>query len=264
MAIDEQYASPGLRWGLLQDDYPEATNEYTLITAEGIPGGHPFAGPDDEFVLCTIAFPLPCRKAPAYGWKPLSEARNRDDESYAALRTKALGRALKDAGYPDKLPDLKALTFWRKRSAEIDAMTLGHPLEIDSTNEVVAALDAAAESTPDAVGHDERGDVVDATVSQIQEIVDDREKHSQQESVQVNSDSTEGDSPEFDIGDGLDEKRVELMEVIAGLDPDTIARLKGFVSDNDLVEDLSTWGAEELDNLEGWLLSPVANSDDGR
>jgi len=235
MAIDEQYATPGLRWGLLQDDYPGANADYELVTADKIPGGHPFARDDEKFVLCTVSFPADSGKSPAYGWKPLSEARKQDDESFAALRTKALGRALKDAGYPDKLTDLRVLTVWRKRTAEVQALASGHLAEIGEGTEVVAAIAAASESTPDAPGRDDAAghddEVVDA------EVVNDQP------------------SPQFSVGDGSDEKRAYLMEVIMGLAEDVVERLKTFASENGMQEDLSTWDEEALDHLEAWLES---------
>lgn len=255
MAIDEQYASPGLRWGLLQDDYPGATNEFRLVTADGIPGGHPFARDDERFVLCTITFPEGTGKSPAYGWKPLSEARKSDDESYAALRTKALGRAIKDAGYPDKLPDLKALTIWRKRTAEVAALAAGHVQAIDSTEHVMAALEAAAESTPDATSHDERGSNDD---------IDDAEIVEEPAAVVINDSSQNYNNydeipsptaPQFSVGDGFDEKRSELMEVIMGLEEEVVTQLKDFASQNGMPEDLSMWNEEALDHLEAWLAS---------
>lgn len=239
MAIDAQYASPGLRWGLLQDDYPGANAEYELVTAEKIPGGHPFARDGEKFVLCTIHFPADSDKSPAYGWKPLSEARKQDDESFAALRTKALGRALKDAGYPDKLTDLRALTVWRKRTAEVQALASGHVAEIGEGTDVVAAIEAAAESTPDAAGHDDSAghddDVVEA------ELIDENE-HTPKPAAQ-----------QFNVGDGFDEKRSDLMEVILGLDEDAVAQLKDFATQNQMQEDLNTWDEEALDHLEAWL-----------
>jgi len=259
MAIDEQYASPGLRWGLLQDDYPGASNEYRLVTADDIPGGHPFASPGEEFVLCTITFPPAFHKSPAYGWKPLSEARKRDDESYAALRTKALGRAIKDAGYPDKLPDLKALMVWRKRAAEIGALAAGNSGVLDSTHEALAALDEAAEPTPDGDETHDKIDNDEVSESPTDEQPEERTAVSAIQGVLPGDDRyvepEQAIGPQYSVGDGSDEKRSELMEVILGLDNDSIAQLREFSSSNGMTEDLADWDGNALEHLEAWLSS---------
>lgn len=236
MAIDDNYASPGLRWGLLQDDFPGAHATYELVQAHAIPGGHPFSNPNDDFVLCTITFPSGVNKVSAYGWKPLSAALKQTDEQYAALRTKALGRALKDAGYPDNLNDLRALTAWRHRQAEIGAISSGHvagELTAGTEKELSAALDAAA-SPEDEAGFDEGDpDVVEAEI------------------VEETSPDATPDAPEE--GYNADEHRATLLEVIAGMGSQDQEWLRGKFMEGAISENAAEWTPDQMWQIDEWM-----------
>lgn len=154
------YASPGLRWGLLLADYPDSKWAARVGTAEdvGIPGDFAGAG---AFCIVTINFPPEANLEPVLGWKPTKPRGEPDD--WNVLCTKALGRALKRAGYPGSLPDLNALLRWRHRLAEIEAVRAGKPIPerpapIREPEQVGAAPDPDREDEDDVVDGDDAPD----------------------------------------------------------------------------------------------------------
>jgi hypothetical protein len=127
MALSATYASPGLRWGLLLEDHPAATYEFTTALAEDFGVPQDFGG-DAMVCVATIKRPgLP----DVVAWKapgPEGTGHGKDQrtpDGWNILQTKTLGRALKRAGYPDDMPSLKALVLWRQRNAEVAAITGG-------------------------------------------------------------------------------------------------------------------------------------------
>jgi hypothetical protein len=174
--ISESYASPGLRLGLLLEDHPGAIYDFDLVTGTevGIPEAY---GGDRKFCLCTIRFPGPDR-ADVTAWKPVGASGSPDE--WNVLCTKTLGRALKRAGYPDDLKDLKALVLWRQRTAEIGAIEAGtaqlalapasQQEAAPHTDEMQRALSAAAVATSGAVGSDDRSGT-DEDVAMLLELV---------------------------------------------------------------------------------------------
>jgi hypothetical protein len=170
-AISEFYASPGLRLGLLLEDHPEATYDFQLVTGADIGVPDKFGG-DKQFCLATIRFPI--GRSDVTAWKPVPASGTADD--WNILCTKTLGRALKRAGYPDDLKDLKALVLWRQRDAEIAAIRGGAELSLPSANAIAAlpaadpmqaALDEAGVTSDEAIGGDEDADVIDASPNEI-------------------------------------------------------------------------------------------------
>jgi len=156
-AISEFYASPGLRLGLLLDDHPGATYDFKLATGSEIGVPDQF-GSDKQFCLATIKFPRV--RADVTAWKPVPAGGTPDD--WNILCTKTLGRALKRAGYPDDLKDLKALVLWRQRDAEIAAIragTIQHALP--SAN----SIDASPNSDPMQIALSNAGVASDEQVS---------------------------------------------------------------------------------------------------
>lgn len=140
------FASTNLRWALLLEDHPNAERIYRVVPGEelGIPEGY---GRDFSYVVCSIFIP---GRQTAEGHKEMGKKGDPDD--WKRLRTSALGSALKSAGYPDNLPDLKALLAWRKKVHELKG-------EID------AALDAAATDEPDEELDPEGADAATASPS---------------------------------------------------------------------------------------------------
>jgi hypothetical protein len=152
--IPATYASPNMRWALLLYDHPGAW--YTSKLVKPVDAGVPreFAGTHD-LVEVTIHFPADVALAPVTATKPaVSRAKTPDD--WNILVTKTLGRALKKAGYPDDMQELRALMFWRQRTAEVERLSL-----LPATAELPAAradetpLLQAGREQPDEVGADD-------------------------------------------------------------------------------------------------------------
>jgi hypothetical protein len=169
--ISESYASPGLRLGLLLEDHPEATYDFRLATGDEIGVPDEYGGGTKKFCVCTISFGE--NRAPVIAWKPVSG--NGTPDEWNILCTKTLGRALKRAGYPDDLHDLKALVLWRQREAEIAAIKGGALPDVRP----VAAIEAAPESDPmqaaleaAAVGDAEQVTVDDVADGEVVEVAD--------------------------------------------------------------------------------------------
>ena len=179
--ISESYASPGLRLGLLLGDHPDATYTFDLVSGDAIGVPESYGG-GKQFCLCTIRFGA--GRAEVTAWKPVADKGTPDE--WNILCTKTLGRALKRAGYPDDLHDLKALVLWRQRDAEIAAIKAGtQTLALPTANVIAAvptvdpmqvALDAAGVSDSEAVGADEvdyeTGEIVTADPEEVAMLAD--------------------------------------------------------------------------------------------
>jgi hypothetical protein len=216
--ISESYASPGLRLGLLLEDHPDAT--YTFEMKSGAELGIPAKfGGDGDFCVCTIRFANGRSEVQAY--KPLPE--KGDAETWNTICTKTLGRALKRAGYPDDLRDLKALVLWRQREAEIAAIRGGTAqVSIPPANAIAAlgapdpvqqALDEAAVADPEQVGAD---DVVDG------ELV-------------------------------LDGARATVAELVDGLDKREYANYLGYLRTIGAPEDVHRMSDDQIEDVLAWL-----------
>ncbi len=160
--IDPNYASPNIRWALLLEDHPGTTYHFESAA------GHLADVPDnwgggDEHCVCTITFPPESGLEPVRAAKAVAEALEvrrsgknvileRSSELWSKLCTMTLGRALKRAGYPDDMTELKALMLWRRRLAEVAAVAAG--------SEPVAALPPAANDQLDAAGRPSEEDAV--------------------------------------------------------------------------------------------------------
>ena len=132
MPIAEQYMSPNLRWGLYLQDHPGAPQPVFAIvapTATDVPAGFctdEAGAAVTDFVRCTLCDAE--GRVVAVGDKeiPSKEKRRtgqvvvfrRTAESWRKLRTMALGRALKAAGYPDMSTDLRVFLQYRHRLIE--------------------------------------------------------------------------------------------------------------------------------------------------
>lgn len=114
-AIDENYVSPHTRFALLLDDHPEADHHFGWASADelGIPPS--WAQGYSEFVTCTIEIP---GHKPVVRWKEIADDEDRNPEELVKAQAKALGRAARAAGYPDRMQDLRAMVLWRQRKAE--------------------------------------------------------------------------------------------------------------------------------------------------
>lgn len=98
---------------MFKADWPDATVEFSEGTAAdaGIPGS--FSKKDEKVCIATITrFSGDDRVL--VGYKTLSDAKGRDTDAWNVLCSKAMGRALKKAGYPDNMNDLKVLMRFRE------------------------------------------------------------------------------------------------------------------------------------------------------
>lgn len=122
--IAEDYVSPSVRWGILKQDFPQAVAEFShcLGSEIGIPDNF---GGKDEYCVAQILL-RPEDELPVTGYKPVSDAKaNKGDhpsDAWNVLCTKALGRALKRAGYADTASDMKLVVQYKQRLAEHDAI----------------------------------------------------------------------------------------------------------------------------------------------
>lgn len=151
--LREGYASPGLRWGLLLEDHPNATVSFAYGTASeyDVPPGY-----GGDLPVCVATIDFGSDRPPITAYKVVPD--RGDPDAWNLLCTKTLGRALKRAGYPDDMPSLRALVLWRQRNAEVEAIEGGHVLQ---------ALEAPKPAEDDdlsraAVDHDD--DAIDAEV----------------------------------------------------------------------------------------------------
>lgn len=235
--ISESYASPGLRLGLLLEDHPEATYTFEMMSGEDLGIPERFGG-DGDFCVCTITFANGRSKVQAY--KPLPN--KGDADTWNIICTKTLGRALKRAGYPDDLHDLKALVLWRQREAEISAIRGGTAqISLPSANAIAAlaapdpvqqALDAAAVRDPEQTGQDEGdGDggyddeVTDA------ELVDDEAPARRSE----------------------DDPRDMVAELVDGLNKREFANYLGYLKTIGASEEVERMTDDQIDDVLAWL-----------
>ena len=121
--IAEDYVSPSVRWGILKQDYPDAVVEFTqrLGTEIGIPENF---GGKDQYCVAQITL-RPSDPDVVMGYKPISDARSgkgdHASDAWNVLCTKAMGRALKRAGYADTAGEMRVLVQYKQRLAEQDA-----------------------------------------------------------------------------------------------------------------------------------------------
>ena len=133
MAIAEDYVSPSVQWGILKQDYPQAVVEFSHCKGSEI-GIPPKFGGDEEYCVASILL-RPTDQLPITGYKPFSDAQTRkgdhSSDAWNVLCTKALGRALKRAGYADTASEMRVLVQYKQRLAEHEA------IKFDSVGDVV-------------------------------------------------------------------------------------------------------------------------------
>lgn len=201
--ISPTYASPGLRWGLALEDHAEAYVEFEerLGSDLGIPESQ---GGNDPFCVATIHFPDDTKRKPVLGYKALAShidgTLDHPSDRWNILCTKALGRALKRAGYPDDMNDLKALVHWRQRDAEIKAIESGAATIALTASQPDRALDAAGKRDSEATSEDDADAPDTETVDAI--VVDD-----------------DADTADPTLIPCSDESKAELRKAITALGP---------------------------------------------
>jgi hypothetical protein len=97
---------------MFKADWPDATVEFTEGTAAeaGVPAS--FSKKDEKVCIATVTRFK--GDTPFIGYKSISDAKGRDTDAWNVLCSKAMGRALKKAGSPDNMNDLKVLMRFRE------------------------------------------------------------------------------------------------------------------------------------------------------
>lgn len=108
----DDYISTSLRWSMFKADWPDATVEFSEGTAAdaGIPST--FSKKDEKVCIATVTRFK--GDTPFIGYKSFADAKGRDTDAWNVLCSKAMGRALKKAGSPDNMNDLKVLMRFRE------------------------------------------------------------------------------------------------------------------------------------------------------
>lgn len=118
MAGLEGYVSPYLRKAVFDRMYPGSIVEYDVIPmAEAFPETHQrYPGKAEMAIRCTVIKP---DGTYVVGYKEIDLADEKSGraiaqtpENFAKDQTKALGRALRDAGIPQKVDELQSLMRW--------------------------------------------------------------------------------------------------------------------------------------------------------
>jgi len=145
--IPATYAGAWMRWALYLHDHPAAA-EPTFDVTNGddprvqIPDEFSGAGADangevipTRYVVCTLD---PCDGSrPETAWKDIPHTETKYGKTTAFPKTPdnwrkvcagALGRALKEAGYPDDSRELAGVIAWRRRDIELRALASGAPV----------------------------------------------------------------------------------------------------------------------------------------
>ena len=109
----DDYLSTSVRWALFKADWPDASVEFSEGSAidTGIPAA--FSKKEERVCIATITRHADDNR-PIIGYKTVSDAKVRDTDGWNTLCSKAMGRALKKAGYPDTMTDLKLLMRFRE------------------------------------------------------------------------------------------------------------------------------------------------------
>jgi hypothetical protein len=115
MAIADDYLSTSLRWSLFKADWPEGAIEFHEASAEDLEIPKSFRK-DGEMICVATLTRFPNDPTPIVAFKSESsvDTKSRDTDGWHSLTSKAMGRALKKAGYPDRMADLKVLMNFRK------------------------------------------------------------------------------------------------------------------------------------------------------
>ena len=160
--IAEDYVSPSVRWGLLKQDHPDAVGEFTHCTGEEIGIPAKFGGSEDYCVANILL--RPTDDMPIIGYKPFSDAQIRKNDhasdAWNVLCTKALGRALKRAGYADTASEMRVLVQYKQRLAEHEAIKIdsgaeeGQPTTTSNSQFVEAETEAPVSTPPTTVDDD--------------------------------------------------------------------------------------------------------------
>lgn len=110
----EDYLSTSVRWAMFKADWPDASIEFSESTPSEIGIPSTFSKKDEKICVAHVTR-YKGDESPIVAYKAESDVRGpKDTDSWHALCSKAMGRAMKKAGYPDTMTDLKILMKFRE------------------------------------------------------------------------------------------------------------------------------------------------------
>lgn len=110
----EDYLSTSVRWAMFKADWPDASIEFSESTPSEIGIPSTFSKKDEKICVALVTR-YKGDESPIVAYKAESDVRGaKDTDSWHALCSKAMGRAMKKAGYPDTMTDLKILMKFRE------------------------------------------------------------------------------------------------------------------------------------------------------
>ncbi len=247
--ISETYASPQLRLGLLLVDHPGSSHscEMRVGTEVGVPRAY---GGEGNFCVCTLLIP---GHEPIVAYKAIKDHGNADE--WQVNSTKTLGRALKKAGYPDDLKDLKALVLWRQREAEIDLIRGGHPAALERVNAPLeiesSGQDSDDDDPPDS---DTDPDVIDVVEEPPTKISQNSAQGSLPADDRIEDAEVVEDSNPADEMSERDEQWAEsLLVTIKSMPDDDKTSFKAFLAEQEIPRHPNDWLNDHLKIIDRWL-----------
>jgi hypothetical protein len=144
MAIQEDYLSTSVRWALFKADFPDGHIEFSDGSPQDIGIPESFSKKGERLCIATLTR-FPGDQDPVVAFKSQYDAKTNDTDAWHVLCSKAMGRALKKAGYPDTMGDLKTLMQFRKanrgetetKSAEVSSTATQTVAGVSITQPVV-------------------------------------------------------------------------------------------------------------------------------
>ena len=170
----ENYASPILRAAVYLRLHPGAEITYNIVPiGEAFPPGHrEYEGKATEAVECTIINP-DGSWVQAYKECDLVERGKpvlQTPENLAKDQTKALGRALRDAGIPQKMSELQTLMRWIVALSPQTVQTAGlqdQPQQVDTTTGEIMHGASQDVDDPDAGNGDSLLELLQGRIAQL-------------------------------------------------------------------------------------------------
>lgn len=174
----EDYLSTSVRWAMFKADWPDASIEFSESTPSEIGIPSTFSKKDEKICVALVTR-YKGDESPIVAYKAESDVRGaKDTDSWHALCSKAMGRAMKKAGYPDTMTDLKILMKFREAktgvkkveqvqvnaTAPIETKTLIAGQQVESKVPVIESKESPAKESakPLLEGWKNEGELEDA------------------------------------------------------------------------------------------------------
>jgi len=255
MDIPESYASPGQRLGLFKVDHPKAPPpEFELIS-----GSDPRVPPQEfsgegSFCLCTLAYHPSEGMDPVYGYKETADAKKNDSAGWRVLCVKAMGRALKDAGYPADLHELNDVQNWRAKNARVAAILAGVPNPPAEVSPGQTPRETPVDIEPE--DHVDADEAVDSTESREapETSVDSHLALVPEKIEQPPLEAAANDDQVSESGSTTVDRDAIRAELNSLTEEEKIA-FRTFMGEAGITGKADTWTNEQLVNIEHWLTS---------